>query len=137
MICLLAAAVGCGNRAPRPAEIESTDMCAQCKMAISERRYAAELVDADGNFNKFDNVACMIRYASSRNLRDKAAAWFVMDSEGRQWLDARQALFVNAASIPGPMGNGILALKDAAKADQLAKQFSGQVLHFNDLWVTP
>jgi nitrous oxide reductase accessory protein NosL len=78
----------------------------------------------------------MIRYAISRNLRGKATEWYAMDSEGRDWLNARHALFVRAASIPGPMGNGVLAVKDAAKAEQLAKQFSGQVLHFDDLWNT-
>ena len=109
-------------------------MCAQCKMAISEKRYAAELVDADNNVVKFDNMNCMLRYAASQNLRHKAVAWFVMDSEGREWLDARQALLVKSSSIPGPMGSGFLALKDPARADQVAKHFSGQVLHFDDLW---
>ena len=134
LTCLLLAAVSCANREPRPVEIESTDMCAQCKMAISEKRYAAELVDAEGNVTKFDNLDCMVRYASSRGLRDKSATWFVMDSEGREWLDARKVLLVRAASIPGPMGSGILAVKDAAAAGLLAKRFSGQVLYFDDLW---
>ena len=109
-------------------------MCAQCKMAISEKRYAAEMVDPEGDVIKFDNLDCMVRYASGRSLKDKAAAWFVMDSDGRQWLDARQALLVKSATIPGPMGSGTLAAKDAATAQQLALHFSGQVLHFEDLW---
>ena len=134
LICLLLAVVSCGNRLPRPVEIEATDMCAQCKMAISEKRYVAEMVDLEGNVIKFDNIDCMVRYVSSRSLKDKAAAWFVMDSEGRQWLDARQALLVKSASIPGPMGSGILAVKDSTKAAQLAGRFPGQVLHFDDLW---
>jgi copper chaperone NosL len=103
-------------------------------MAISEKRYAAEMADMDGNVIKFDNIECMIRYASRHSLKDKAAAWFVMDGDGREWLDARQAFLLKSPSIPGPMGNGILAAKDRAAADDLAKRFGGRVLQFNDLW---
>lgn len=103
-------------------------------MAISEKRYAAEMADMDGNVIKFDNIDCMIRYASGHGLKDKAAAWFVMDSDGIEWLDARQVFLVKSASIPGPMGSGVLAVKDRTAADNLSKRYSGQVLGFDDLW---
>ena len=134
LICLLLLATGCGNRLPRPAEIDATDMCAQCKMAISEKRYAAEMTDMEGNVIKFDNIDCMVRYAAAHGLRDKASAWFVMDSDGREWLDARQAFLVKSASIPGPMGSGVLAIRDSAAAETMARRFSGRVLRFEDLW---
>jgi copper chaperone NosL len=103
-------------------------------MAISEKRYAAELVDADGTLMKFDNVECMVRYASAHELREKALAWSVMDSDGKNWLDVRQAFLVKAESIPGPMGNGFLAVRSRETADELSNRFSGKVLRFNDLW---
>lgn len=134
MICLIVIAVGCANRPLRPVEIEADDICAQCKMAISEKRYAAEMADTDGNVIKFDNIDCMVRYAASHGLREKAPAWFVADSDGKQWLDARETLFVKSAAIPGPMGSGVLCTRDQTQANQLAQHFSGQVLHFDDLW---
>lgn len=134
---MLLALVNCGSRPPQPAEIDATDMCARCKMVISEKRYAAELVDNEGNMLKFDNLECMLRYAAEHSLKDKAAAWFVMDSEGRQWLDARHAFLVKSASIPGPMGSGILAVRDSEQAAILAAHFSGQILRFDDLWKEP
>ena len=134
MICLLLIATGCGNRLPWPAEIDTSDMCAQCKMAISEKRYAAEMTDGEGNVIKFDNIDCMVRYAAANGLRANAVAWFVMDSDGREWLDARQAFLVKSASIPGPMGSGVLAIRDSAAAETMASRFSGRVLRFEDLW---
>lgn len=133
-MCLALAMAGCGGRSPQPVEIEATDVCAQCKMAISERRYAAEMADTDGNVIKFDNIDCMVRYVSGHELKDKAIAWFVVDNDGEKWLDARQAFFVKSASIPGPMGSGVLAGRDQATAEELAKRSSGQVLRFDDLW---
>jgi copper chaperone NosL len=103
-------------------------------MAISEKRYAAEMADVEGNVIKFDNIDCMVRYVSGHDLKDKAAAWFVMESAGEKWLDARRAFFVKSASIPGPMGSGVLAVEDHPTAEELAKRFSGQILHFDDLW---
>ena len=103
-------------------------------MAISEKRYAAEMTDMDGNVVKFDNIDCLVRYAAAHGMKDKAVAWFVMDSDGREWLDARQAFLVKSASIPGPMGSGVLAAKNSAVAEDLARRFSGQVLRFEDLW---
>jgi len=134
LISVLLIATGCGNRLPRPAEIDASDMCAQCKMAISERRYAAEISDGEGNVIKFDNIDCMVRYAAVHGLKDKAAAWFVMNSDGREWLDAHQAFLVKSPSIPGPMGSGILAVGNPGAADDLAHRFSADVLRFEDLW---
>jgi copper chaperone NosL len=136
LIGLLLALVSCGNRSPQPAEIDASDICVQCKMAISERRYAAELTDAEGNVLKFDNVDCMVRYAAIHDLQTHAGAWWIMDSEGKEWLDLRQSLLVRSSSIPGPMGSGVLAVKDQASAQALAHRFSGQIIRFEDLWKT-
>lgn len=133
MIGLLAVLASCGNRSPQPAEIDASDICAQCKMAISEKRYASELTDAEGNVLKFDNVDCMARYAANHGLQTRAWAWWIMDSEGRDWLDLRQALLVRSSSIPGPMGSGVLAAKDEASAQALASRFTGQIIRFDDL----
>ena len=109
-------------------------MCSQCKMAISEKRYAAEVIDQDGEVLKFDNIDCMVRYASAHGLKEKARAWFVVDSEGKIWLDARSAFLVSAATIPGPMGAGTLATGDRTSAEELSARFSGKVITFADLW---
>ena len=130
---LLLAAVSCGTRSPRPVDIDAADLCAHCRMVISENRYAAELADRDGNVIKFDNLDCMTRYAAAHGGQSAATAWWVMDSEGNEWLDLRQAVLVKSDSIPGPMGSGILATRDPAGAQDLAARFSGRILRFEDL----
>jgi hypothetical protein len=91
LFCLLLFAASCGNRSPRPVEIEATDMCTQCKMAISEKRYAADLTDMDGNVIKFDNIDCMVPYAAAHGLKDKAAAYAAMVSTARRRPPTRMA----------------------------------------------
>jgi copper chaperone NosL len=132
--CLLAILASCGSRSLRPIDIDATDVCARCKMAMSEKWYAAEMIDGDGNVRKFDNVDCMIRYAAANGIEDKSAVFFVMDSEGRKWLNARKAFLVKSVSIPGPMGDGILATDDSALAGSLARRFAGRILRLDELW---
>jgi copper chaperone NosL len=136
MIGLLLVLVSCGNRSLRPVEIDSNDVCVQCKMAISEKRYAAELADADGNIFVFDSVDCLTRYAAEHGSQAGARGWWVMDSKGREWLDVRQAMLVRSGSIPGPMGSGVLAVKSETEAEALATRFSGRIIRFDDLWKT-
>jgi hypothetical protein len=59
-------------------------MCAQCKMAISERRYAAEIAGVDEDVIKFDNIDCMVRYAAANGLREEAAGMKSRTSSARK-----------------------------------------------------
>jgi nitrous oxide reductase accessory protein NosL len=103
-------------------------------MAISEQRYAAEMADLDGNVMKFDNIDCMIRYAAAHGMKDKAGAWFVMDSDGREWLDARQAFLVKSASIPGSYGKRGFGDQRFRGGQGTRSPVLGEVLRLEDLW---
>ncbi len=134
LILLLAATLACRTKAPGPVPIEASDMCALCKMAISEKRYAVEIVDRDGNLLKFDNPICMREHVTGRNMRDQVAAWFVADYETGTWTDARQAHYVKSQEIPSPMNSGLAAFQDPAKAGAFAAAHHGRVITFDDLW---
>jgi copper chaperone NosL len=99
-------------------------------MAISQKQFAAEIVDVDGNATKFDDIGCMLNFAK-RN--PAAAATFVMDYSDRRWLNANEASFVRGGKIATPMNGGIVALGDRARAEQIAREFGGTVATFADL----
>src|SRR5437899_6810099 len=88
---LLLSMTACENASLRPVDIEAADMCAWCKMAISEKRYAAEAIDNEGNAFKFDNAACMVHFVLDRKLRSSIAAYYIADYETRAWIDAHKA----------------------------------------------
>jgi copper chaperone NosL len=124
---------GCRTGPPEPVEIEASDMCALCRMAISEKQYAAEIIDPDETPAKFDDIACMIRYAKEHGRR-RTAAIFAVDYPSRRWIGAASAHYVQSEKIPSPMRGGLIALKDEAEARNQAARFSGRVLAFDDLW---
>jgi copper chaperone NosL len=95
-------------------------------MAISQKQFAAEVLDAEENVHKFDDIACMLRFLKQREM--KAAAVFVADYQTREWVKANSAFFLRTDQVATPMGGGLLAFSDAARADAAARSFGSRVL---------
>ncbi|HKZ79269.1 MAG TPA: nitrous oxide reductase accessory protein NosL [Pyrinomonadaceae bacterium] len=123
----------CQNRLPEPVAIAPEDMCSFCKMAISEKRYAAEFIDSDGQTFKFDDIGCMIDFIRARNNAIKVSAQFVVDFDNKQWVNAAEAYYVHTPEIKTPMGGDTIAFKEEAKAQRAAAEYRGRLLRYNDL----
>ena len=108
--------IACASGEIKPVPIESSDMCSFCKMAISEKQFAAEIITADEAVLKFDDVGCLLSYRAAAGDKLKAAAIFVTDYETRQWRKAEEAFFARSKTIKTPMGSGIVAYADRSKA---------------------
>ncbi len=128
--------VGCDPKATGPVPIASGDACAFCRMLISERRYSAELLDTDGTVYKFDDIACMMRFAKSHNKNSPAVRFYVTDySSGRDWLDARQAYFVRRTGrVSSPMVSGWIAFRSPSAAARATSTGSVAPIRLDELW---
>jgi copper chaperone NosL len=115
----------------RPQAIEPHDVCASCRMAISQPQYAAQVVDKDGNAYKFDDIGCMQRYLRDHNLPQRRV--YVMDYANQQWLSAESAVFVKSDAIESPMASGMAAFREQSAAQQFLKNSSGQMMAFSEL----
>lgn len=129
-ILLLAA---CQSAALKPVELLPEDMCAFCKMALSEKKYAAEFITRDGDAFKFDDLGCMVDYIAGKKNRDQIAAFFVADFESKEWLNAETAHFVSSAKFQTPMSGGIVAFSDRSKAEAAAAASGGRLLSFAEV----
>ncbi|MBX3282858.1 MAG: nitrous oxide reductase accessory protein NosL [Acidobacteria bacterium] len=118
------AACAAGQVGPVP--IDDGDACSFCRMAISERQFAAEIIKNDETVLKFDDIACLLRYRERSEDKTKPAAIFVTDYDTKDWVKAEDAFFMRSETIKTPMGGGILAYRDKAK-------IQGQSLRFEDL----
>jgi copper chaperone NosL len=124
---------GCQNSGLEPVAIQPEDLCSFCKMAISEKRYAAEFIDIDGQPFKFDDIGCMIDFIQSKGNKARISAYFVMDFNDRQWLNAGSAYYVRSSELKTPMGNGIVAFKDEARAAEAVDKYHGKALRFDEM----
>lgn len=122
----------CQSAALKPVELLPEEMCAFCKMALSEKKYAAEFITRDGDVFKFDDLGCMADYIAGKRNRDQIAAFFVVDFESKEWLNAETAHFVSSATFQTPMSGGIVAFRDRSRAEAAAVS-GGRLLSFAEV----
>jgi copper chaperone NosL len=126
--------VGCATSKFEPVALTPEDMCSYCKMAISEKRYAAELIDSEGQAFKFDDIGCLANFLKSKKNTSKVVAHFVMDFDERQWIKAEDAYYVRSSELATPMNGGIIAFKEQAKAKEAVDRYHGKLIRFEDLF---
>ncbi|HET7290196.1 MAG TPA: nitrous oxide reductase accessory protein NosL [Thermodesulfobacteriota bacterium] len=86
------------------------DVCERCKMIISDKRFAAELVDQKGEALMFDDVGCMADYMKgSEKEGAKPLAMYVTDFSTGEWIDAGKAFYLLNPELKSPMGYNIAA----------------------------
>ena len=120
MILLWCFVAGCGPSEIKPVDIYPEDMCAYCRMAVSEVRCASEIVAESGETFKFDDISCLDAFRSART-EVKSAAIFVMDYERKTWIRWEQAVVIRTGVFT-PMGSGKVAFADSARASQFVRQ---------------
>lgn len=124
---------GCGPVDPnRPPNLRlGQEACANCRMIISDARFAAALITGDGETLKFDDLGCLIQHESA-GFRPTVVYW-VRDFKNDAWLNARDAVFVHSGSIVSPMGFGLAACPTSEAATEAAKEAGGKMLRFDEL----
>lgn len=123
----------CQKRAAEPVALVPEDMCSYCRMAISEKQYAAELIDSDGTAFKFDDIGCMVHFLKTGKSKTTVAASFVMEFNERQWLKADDAFYVRSSEFTTPMNGGMVAFRTEAKAQEAVNKYNGTLLRFKDV----
>lgn len=122
----LALAAACAGGPPEPEPIVlDEDACAYCRMAISQREFAAELVTRQGRVETFDDAGCLAAWLRAHG-RPEGAAVFVADYRSGEWLPAEAATFVVSPALPTPMRSGLGAFAGPAAAAAAAAELGGE-----------
>jgi len=82
------------------------DMCERCKMAISERKFAVQIIDPKtGKDYKFDDLGCAVLWLKEEKIPWAAQAiiW-ITDAKTGAWIDARKAKYVSGTITPMAYG---------------------------------
>ena len=133
LIIGVAVFANCQKRAVAPVAIASEDMCSYCRMAISEKQFAGELIDAESQAFKFDDLGCLANFIKKQKNSTQPAAYFVMDFENREWVKAESAFYVRTSEVSTPMNGGIIAFKDQSRAQAAADKYHGTLLRFDKI----
>lgn len=126
--------IGCETSRVEPVPLAPEDMCDYCRMIISEKRYAAEFINSEGQAFKFDDIGCMANFIRSKRNTRKVVARFVMDFDSREWIKADDAYYVRSPELTTPMNGGIIAFVDQSKAQEAVGKYHGTQLRSNDVF---
>lgn len=112
--------IDCSKRSEDPEEpVWGKQACAQCAMLLSDKRYAAQLVDADGNRSHFDDLGCLVSFIAAHHVKERRI--WVRDEARDRWLPAETARYHGGAKTPMDYGfaagtAGDLAFEDVRRA---------------------
>jgi copper chaperone NosL len=112
--------LGCGPSEIKPIDIYPEDMCSQCRMAISQQAFAAEIITKAEEVFKFDDLGCLERFKEKSSALEIAAV-FVKDYQTKAWLPFERSVIVQT-SLQTPMGSGKIALTDSQQAGEFLRQ---------------
>ncbi len=82
------------------------DICERCQMAISDRRFAFEIINPkSGKVYKFDDMGCGIMWLKENKIhwRKKAIMWIINAKNGK-WINARKAYYTTDNITPMAYG---------------------------------
>ncbi len=105
------------------------DMCARCKMVISERNHAAQVLnEKTGKSYVFDDIGCVILWFKEENIewKDSAKIW-ITDVKTSEWIDARTAYYDTVHKTPMAYGFSANASKESI-TDK-----NSEIIDFNEM----
>lgn len=136
-LVLLAAGCAQGTAEIKPPEIRyGEDVCAECKMIISDPRFAAAYTYevSPGRYENalFDDIGDMLIHAG-KHPEHEVVAWWVHDYDSKEWLDGQKATYVFSNNLQTPMAQGTAAFASLEAAQRLANELQGEVFDWNGL----
>jgi copper chaperone NosL len=128
-LALLACEIG-----PEPVHTDS-DECAHCSMLITDRRFAAQLLNAKGRSYKFDSIECLRGFVQAGVVpeADVHSTWVTDSRSAGEWVRSDEAVFLQSPGVHSPMGAGLVAFAGAAAAASAQAELDGELLTWAEL----
>lgn len=123
-VALLCGLAAC-SAPPRPAGVTGAEMCASCRMTVSDVHFAAQIVAPGEEPRFFDDIGCLARALKADPSAPGAVA-FVADHRTGEWIRASEAVYTSTTRVATPMGSGIVAHANAASRDADAAAHGGE-----------
>jgi nitrous oxide reductase accessory protein NosL len=109
--------------------------CNNCRMIVSEERFAAAAVVVAGDEVRklaFDDIGCLLTYLQAPP-HDAQVIPYVHDYETTKWIKAADAVFLRSEKLRTPMASHLVACVSEGAARQLLTQYPGEIVAFADL----
>ena len=109
----------CSETGPQESRV-GKDQCDNCKMTISDAKYATQLITEKGRLYKFDDISCLNDYEVSNTETTANAKMYVADFPSGKFIEKGTATLIKGGDIKSPMGGNTQAYQDKAMAEKAA-----------------
>jgi copper chaperone NosL len=109
------------------------DNCDNCMMTISDPKYGAELITANGKVFKFDSIECLADYSEKMEATTIGSMWVTDFSNKENFLNTKDASFLKSEKLRSPMGLNLSAHKTQDEFNSIKSEFGGDKLSWNEL----
>ena len=117
-LALLCAAACSRGPTPAAALDPKNDACANCRMAVSDVHFAAQLVAPREEPRFFDDLGCLRDYLAANPQRPQGTLAYVADHRTGEWVLATSAVYSQGPAIEAPMGSHLMAHATFASREQ-------------------
>jgi copper chaperone NosL len=123
------------DEASRPEElVKGRDVCALCRMPVSDPHFAAQIT-APGELPLFfDDPGCFAEFVRSGQVKTKAAAAWVADHRTGVWVRADRAIYTRVSGLATPMSHHLVAHESAASRDSDPEVKGGQPASLQEIF---
>ncbi|MHB8875486.1 MAG: nitrous oxide reductase accessory protein NosL [Myxococcaceae bacterium] len=113
----LLAACAKGPVPPAPLDTRN-EVCAYCRMMVSDARFASQLVAPAEEPRFFDDLGCLRDYLAANPKRPAGSIAYVADHRTRAWVAAERAVYSRNPALQTPMSSHLIAHADEGSRDQ-------------------
>ncbi len=127
----------CGGSAPQPINYGKED-CSNCKMAIVDEKFGAEIITSKGKIYKFDDINCMILFMRNEGITDtELRACLVVDYQNKGvFLNAPMAYYYVGEDVHSPMNGNAAAFPNQQNALDFKIGKQGAVMGWKEVYNT-
>jgi copper chaperone NosL len=128
-----ALAAGCGRAGPGPIDW-GVDACHHCKMALIQKGFAAQRLNAKGKVFRFDSIECLLADLAERPGVPEER-YYVSDLSRPEadLLPAEDAAYLRGSRISSPMGGSLAGFASSDSARHYREQAGGNLLTWGEL----
>jgi len=132
----LAALEGCANSGVRPIAY-GREECSWCRMTVSDARYGAVLLTAQGKQQVFDSIECLAQATlaldAGAQARASSRSWVTNSLRPGTLVPAPVARYLRSEGPGSPTGKGFRAFASMADAEREQRRNGGVTMSWDEV----
>jgi len=131
---LALALIACGGSSGPEELALGRDLCASCRMPVSDLHFAAQIITPGELPRFFDDPGCLADFVRSGQVKEKNAVAWVTDHRTGNWVRAEHAIYTLVPGLTSPMNHHLIAHESEASRDEDPAAQGGRRVSLQELF---